>query len=118
MAELIQSVQDNAEFMKHMPALLQNGRQYEVCVDYNPSANTFKVNSWFEKFDWGWFQDDSGLYPNYLHCRILDGCQAVHAMQEAKRIEQEEANREEYTQEDYILDRWGDCDYKGDKYEF
>lgn len=91
MVDLIEGVEGYAEFMKHMPPLLKSGRPYEISVNYNAASNTFKVISWFEKFDWGWFQDDSGLYPNYLHCRILNGCQAVHAMQESRRIENEQA---------------------------
>ena len=116
-SELILSIQDHAEFRKHMPPLLNNGREYEVNVDYDPKSNTFKVTCWEEKFDWGWYVDEtSGIYPNYLHCRILDGCQAVHAMQEAKALEQERANEECQSADDYILDHDGDCDYKGESY--
>lgn len=116
MSTIIEEVNSFAEFKKHMPQLLLNGREYNVGVDYDTKSNTFKVRCWEEKFEWGWYIDESGLYPNYLHCRILDGCQAVHQMLEARRLEQEEAN--EYSKDDYILDHDGDCDYKGDKYEF
>ncbi len=89
-SDLILSVQDHAEFRKHMPPLLNNGREYEVNVNYDPKSNTFKVTCWEEKFDWGWYVDEtSGIYPNYLHCRILDGCQAVHNMRENERLDQE-----------------------------
>ena len=89
MVDLIEGVEGYAEFMKHMPPLLLNGREYEISVNYDAASNVFKVISWFEKFPWGWYQDDSGLYPNYLYCRILDGCQAVHKMREEQRLDQE-----------------------------
>ena len=89
MVDLIEGVEGYAEFMKHMPPLPLSGREYEISVNYDAASNVFKVISLFEKFPWGWNQDDSGNYPTYLHCRILDGCQAVHNMRENERLDQE-----------------------------
>jgi hypothetical protein len=114
MSDLILECNEYAEFMKHMPEVLNNGHAYLIGVDYNPRSNTFVVTSFEEEFDHGWIQTVDGKYPEYLHCRILDGCQALHQALEQRELENEEVQ----SRDDYILDHDGDCDYKGDKYEF
>jgi hypothetical protein len=116
MSELILECHEYVSFWEKMPQVLNNGHQFSINVDFDPKSNTFKVNSFEECFEHGWILDQSGRYPNELHCRILDGCQNVHEYLEAKALDQEQANAFE-DEEDYILDRWGDCDYKGDSYE-
>lgn len=89
MSDLILECNEYAEFLKHMPEVLNNGHAYLIGVDYNPKSNTFVVNSFEEEFDHGWIQTVDGKYPEYLHRRILDGCQALHHMFEEQRLDQE-----------------------------
>ena len=113
MSSIIHEVENFAEFKKHMPPLLLSGREYNVGVDYDTKSNTFKVTSWEEKFDWGWYVDNyTGLYPNYLHCRILDGCQAV-----AKILEQREVDNEEALGIDDFIHEHGNAMRKPSRYD-
>lgn len=117
MSEIIRECDEYAAFWEKMPSHLKNGREYVLKVDFDPKSNVFKVEYFQEKFDHGWSLDESGGYPTELHARILDGCQNVHEYLEAKAIEQGECNDMCESADDYILDRWGDCDYKGDSYD-
>lgn len=112
MSDLILECNEYAEFMKHMPEVLNNGHAYLIGVDYNPRSNTFVVNSFEEEFDHGWIQTVDGKYPEYLHCRILDGCQALHQM-----LEQREVDNEEALSIDDFIHEHGNAMYKPSRYD-
>lgn len=112
MSEIIKECHDYASFWEKMPQILNNGHEFSLDVDFNPKSNTFKVNSFEEKFDHGWILDNSGQYPVELHCRILDGCQNVHEMLEARALEQQEA-----LELDDFIHEHGNAMYKPTRYD-
>lgn len=111
-SEILRECDEYSAFWEKMPSHLKNGNEYIIKVHYDPRSNTFEIEWFQEKLSDGSWTVLEKDCPLELRCRILDACQNVHEMLEARALEQQEA-----LELDDFIHEHGNAMYKPTRYD-